>query len=108
MPVDDDDVPFDFEEPAEAPAEAPVQTPSNRLRQAARQITEREAPGSSGVSSVDDDDDVTDEVRDPVPHARVDDISIEDAPPAPVEKVQTRPSSRMSDKLRSAISRTQQ
>jgi hypothetical protein len=51
---------------------------------------------------------VTDEVRDPVPQAHVDDISIEDAPPAPVEKVQTRPSSRMSDKLRSAISRTQQ
>ena len=107
-PADDDDVPFDFQEPAEAPAESPVQTPSNRLRQAARQVTEPEAPRSSGVSSVDDDDDVTDEVRDPVPQARVDDISIEDAPPAPVEKVQTRPSSRMSDKLRSAISRTQQ
>jgi hypothetical protein len=106
-PSDDDDVPFEFEEPAaEAPTAPPVQTPSNRLRQAARQVAEPEAPRSSGVSSVDDDDDVTDEVRDPVPQASVD--HIEDAPPAPVEKVQTRPASRMSDKLRSAISRTQQ
>jgi len=59
------------------------------------------------TSSVDDDDDVTDEQRDLVPQASAD--GIEDAPPTPVEQIQTpaRPVSRMSAKLRSAISRTQ-
>jgi hypothetical protein len=107
--IDADEIPFEFQDsqpeaPDEAPAPAP--TPSSRLRQAGRQV-EPEAPTRSRVeSSVDDDDNVTDEQRDPVGAADVGEM--EDAPPAPVEKVQTRPASRMSEKLRSAISRTQQ
>jgi len=99
----EDDVPFDFEKP-----KALAETPSSRLKQAARQAQEKSAERSSpSTSSVDDDDDVTDEMRDPVPSSSPD---IDDAPPAPVQKVQAQkaPVSRMSDKLRSAISRTQQ
>jgi hypothetical protein len=103
---DEDDIPFDD---VPAPAPEPQATPSSRLRQAARQVPqEPQAPARSmATSSVDDDDDVTDEQRDLVPQASAD--GIEDAPPTPVEQIQTpaRPVSRMSAKLRSAISRTQ-
>lgn len=103
----EDDIPFD-DAPEVVHVPAPVQaTPSTRLRQAARQV-EAEAPVRSSVaSSVDDDDDVTDERHDPVPQSSAE--GIDDAPPTPVEQVQSpaRPVSRMSAKLRSAISRTQ-
>ena len=105
---DEDDIPFDDAPIVEVPAPVPQATPSTRLRQAARHV-EPEAPTRSTVaSSVDDDDDVTDEQHDPIPQASAE--GIEDAPPTPVEQIQTnpnRPVSRMSAKLRSAISRTQ-
>jgi hypothetical protein len=63
---------------------------------------------------VDDDDDVTDETHDPAPADGA--LPEDDAPPAPVTRVQTqtqtpapaRPTSRMSERLRGAIQRTQQ
>ena len=104
MSDDQDEIPMDFEK---APsASKPLETPSSRLRQAARNVPEPEKPKSNMTSSVDDDDDVTDEVNDAVASSSPDAIETDDVPPAPVEKVQ-RPASRMSDKLRSAINRIQ-
>lgn len=115
---EEDDIPYDHGDesaPDSAPAE-PAQTPSSRLRQASRQVpapapTRAEVPArASNTSSVDDDDDVTDEASDPIPPA---DGLTDEAPPAPVAKVQpaqapARPVSKMSERLRGAIQRTQQ
>jgi hypothetical protein len=105
---DEDDIPFDDMPTASVAPSAPVPTPSSRLRQAARQAEPQAPTRSTATSSVDEDDDVTDEQHDHVPQASAE--GIEDAPPTPVEQIQTsstRPVSRMSAKLRSAISRTQ-
>ena len=109
MQEDEDDIPFDDMPTASVAPAAPVPTPSSRLRQAARQVEPPAPTRSTATSSVDEDDDVTDEQHDHVPQASAE--GIEDAPPTPVEQIQTtgstRPVSRMSAKLRSAISRTQ-
>lgn len=108
----EDDIPYD-RDGGSAPEDAPAEpTPSSRLRQASRQVpaARSEAPArSSHSSSVDDDDDVTDENTDPIPPAGG---PADEAPPAPVTKVQqappSRPVSKMSERLRGAIQRTQQ
>jgi hypothetical protein len=92
---DNDDIPFDY-------APAPQSTVSSQLPQI-------KSNRSTATPSLDEDDNVTDEHRDHVPQASYD--GIDEAPPTPVENIQTvspRPVSRMSSKLRSAISRTQQ
>jgi hypothetical protein len=118
---DGDDIPFDHDDsgaPEDSPAPAQAPTPSSRLRQVSRQSpppARSEPPArSSTTSSVDDDDDVTDETHDPAPADGA--LPEDDAPPAPVTRVQTqtqtpapaRPTSRMSERLRGAIQRTQQ
>ena len=115
----EDDIPFDTE--GEGASESvpvePTPTPSSRLRQASRQApapvpSRTEAPTRpSNTSSVDDDDDVTDEVSDTIPPEGG--LADDEAPPAPVTKVQStqataRPVSKMSERLRGAIQRTQQ
>jgi len=108
------------------PADVPEQlSPSERIRQASRQQARAAAPAQStgpAVSSVDDDDDVTAEAHDHAPQSRdlsviegddlptVQDEPNEEPPPAPVERVQqpSKAGSKMSDRLRSAITRVSQ
>lgn len=115
---DDDNVSFGNE--TQSVNNTRQESPSARLRQASQQprnssAQSRPEPQSKPqiTSTVDDDDSVTDESTDHIPPDMAPQDDIEDAPPAPVSKVQQqqqnpRSAVKMSERLRGAVQRTQQ